>query len=56
MVSYSPKPGMPITLSLGNLGIETERGDFLQSTDYDVAFFVGLGIDLRSRPLPTSAA
>ena len=31
----------------GNLRLETERGDFLQSSDYDIAFFVGLGIDLR---------
>ena len=35
------------TSFLGNLRLETERGDFLQSTDYDITFFVGLGINVR---------
>ena len=32
---------------LGNLRLEDAHGDFLRSDDYDVAFFLGLGIDLR---------
>jgi len=32
---------------LGNLKLEDERGNFLRSDDYDVAFFVGLGLNVR---------